>query len=78
MLEAWKMGKRKDLSTFDKGQIVMAGRQGQCIYKMAGLVGCSQYAVVSTYQNSPRKDNWWAKDKVTGDQCSLMYVCIEG
>lgn len=44
------MGKGKDLSDFDKGQIVMARRLGQSISKTAGLVGCSRYAVVSTYQ----------------------------
>ena len=49
------MGKRKDLSDFDKGQIVMARRLGQSISKTAGLVGCSWYAVVSTYQK-------WSKE----------------
>ncbi|KAK1890463.1 Resolvase [Dissostichus eleginoides] len=45
------MGKRKDVSDFDKGQIVMARRLGQGISKTAALVGCSQSAVVSsTYQ----------------------------
>ncbi|MCI4384884.1 hypothetical protein PGIGA_G00043950 [Pangasianodon gigas] len=49
------MGKGKDLSDFDKGQIVMARRLGQSISKTAGLVGCSRYAVVSTYQK-------WSKE----------------
>ncbi|ROL45424.1 hypothetical protein DPX16_2349 [Anabarilius grahami] len=40
------MGKRKDLSEFGKGQIVM----GQSISKTAALVGCSRSAVVSIYQ----------------------------
>ncbi|ROL49707.1 hypothetical protein DPX16_16033 [Anabarilius grahami] len=40
------MGKRKDLSEFDKGQIVMARRLGQSISKTAALVGCSRSAVV--------------------------------
>lgn len=40
------MGKRKDLSEFDKGQIVMARRLGQRISKTAALVGCSRSAVV--------------------------------
>ena len=44
------MGKRKDLSEFDKGQIVMARRLGQSISKTAALVGCSQFTVVSIYQ----------------------------
>ncbi|MCI4387991.1 hypothetical protein PGIGA_G00080570 [Pangasianodon gigas] len=44
------MGKRKDLSHFDKGQIVITRRLGQSISKTAGLVGCPRYAVVSTYQ----------------------------
>ncbi|KAK3523307.1 hypothetical protein QTP86_029517 [Hemibagrus guttatus] len=40
-----KMGKRKDLSEFDKGQIVMARRPDQNISKTAALLGCSQSAV---------------------------------
>lgn len=43
------MGKSKDLWDFDKNQIVMNRRLGQSISKMAGLVGCSQYTVVSKY-----------------------------
>lgn len=44
------MGKGKDLSDFDKAQIVMARQLGQRISKTAGLAGCCGYAVVSTYQ----------------------------
>ncbi|KAK3526719.1 hypothetical protein QTP70_032131, partial [Hemibagrus guttatus] len=50
-----KMGKRKDLSEFDKGQIVMARRLDQSISKTAALVGCSRSAVVSIYQK-------WSKE----------------
>ncbi|MBN3309194.1 E2AK2 kinase, partial [Amia calva] len=49
------MGKRKDLSVFDKGQIVMARRLGQSISKTAALVGCSRSAVVSTYQKCSKE-----------------------
>ncbi|KAK3567338.1 hypothetical protein QTP86_019605, partial [Hemibagrus guttatus] len=42
---AGKMGKRKDLSEFDKDQIVMARRLDQSIFKTATLVGCSRSAV---------------------------------
>lgn len=49
VLEAEKMGKHKDLSDHDEGQIVMAKQLGQSISQKKGLVGCSQYAVVSTY-----------------------------
>ncbi|ROL43208.1 hypothetical protein DPX16_17029 [Anabarilius grahami] len=49
------MGKRKDLSEFDKGQIVMARRLGQSISKTAALVGCSRSAVVRIYQK-------WSKE----------------
>jgi len=31
MLDAGEMGRNKDLSNFDKGQIVMAGHLGQSI-----------------------------------------------
>ncbi|KAK3516229.1 hypothetical protein QTP70_006376 [Hemibagrus guttatus] len=50
-----KMGKCKDLSEFDKGQIVMARRLDQSISKTAALVGCSRSAVVSIYQK-------WSKE----------------
>ncbi|KAK3517854.1 hypothetical protein QTP70_021010 [Hemibagrus guttatus] len=40
-----KMDKRKDFSTFDKDQIVMARRLDQSISKTAALVGCSWSAV---------------------------------
>ncbi|ROL52482.1 hypothetical protein DPX16_6166 [Anabarilius grahami] len=49
------MGKRKDLSEFDKGRIVMARRLGQSISKTAALVRCSRSAVVSIYQK-------WSKE----------------
>ncbi|KAF7656892.1 hypothetical protein LDENG_00035110 [Lucifuga dentata] len=49
------MDKHKDLSDFDKGQIVMARRLGQNISKTAALVGCSLSAVVSTYHK-------WSKE----------------
>ncbi|KAK3536555.1 hypothetical protein QTP86_013755 [Hemibagrus guttatus] len=49
------MGKRKDLSEFDKGQIVMARRLDHSISKTAALVGCSWSLVVSIYQK-------WSKE----------------
>ncbi|KAK3509671.1 hypothetical protein QTP70_008417 [Hemibagrus guttatus] len=52
---AGKMGTRKDLSEFDKGEIVMARRLDQSISKTAALVGCSRSAVVNIYQK-------WSKE----------------
>ncbi|KAK3509283.1 hypothetical protein QTP70_028581 [Hemibagrus guttatus] len=49
------MGKRKDLSEFDKGQIVIARRLDQSMSKAAVLVGCSRSAVVSIYQKWSKK-----------------------
>ncbi|KAK3527217.1 hypothetical protein QTP86_014634 [Hemibagrus guttatus] len=49
------MGKRKDLSEFDKGQIVIARRLDQSMSKAAVLVGCSWSAVVSIYQKWSKK-----------------------
>ena len=49
------MGKPKDLSEFDEGQIVMARLLGQSISKTAALVGCSQSAVVSIYQKRSKE-----------------------
>lgn len=42
VLEAGKMGKRNNLSEFDKDQIVMTRWLGQSIFLTAALVGCSQ------------------------------------
>ncbi|KAK3572367.1 hypothetical protein QTP86_032597 [Hemibagrus guttatus] len=56
---AGKMGKRKGLSEFDKGQIVMARRLDQSISKTVALVGCSQSAVVSIYQKYPLSPVPW-------------------
>ncbi|KAK3532691.1 hypothetical protein QTP86_028059 [Hemibagrus guttatus] len=50
-----KMDKRKDLSEFDKDQIVMARPLDQSISKTAALVGCSRSAVVSICQK-------WSKE----------------
>ncbi|KAK3509292.1 hypothetical protein QTP70_028577 [Hemibagrus guttatus] len=61
------MGKRKDLSKFDKGQIVMARPLDQSISKTAALVEFSRSAVVSIYQKDPfsPEKNWtvaqWSK-----------------
>ncbi|KAK1906790.1 Meprin A subunit beta [Dissostichus eleginoides] len=41
------MGKREDVSNFDKGQIVIGRRPSQSVFKTAALVGCSQSAAVS-------------------------------
>lgn len=49
------MGKRKALSDFDKGQIVMARQLGQSNSKTAALVGCSRSAVIRIWQK-------WAKE----------------
>lgn len=49
------MGKGKDLSDFEKGQIVMARRLGRSISSTASVVGCSRSAVVSTFQRWSRQ-----------------------
>ncbi|KAK3518144.1 hypothetical protein QTP70_033239, partial [Hemibagrus guttatus] len=57
-----KMGKRKDLSEFDKDQIVMARQLDQWwISKTADLVGCSQSAGVSIFQR-------WSKEGTAVNQ----------
>ncbi|ROL49972.1 hypothetical protein DPX16_6380 [Anabarilius grahami] len=61
VLEAGKMGKRKDLSEFDKGEIVMARQLGQSISETAALVGCSRSAVVNIYQK-------WSKEGTVVNQ----------
>ena len=58
------MGKCKDLSKFDKGQIVMARRLGQSISDTAALVGCSRSAV--SIKNGPRKEQRSISERVMG------------
>ncbi|KAK3573842.1 hypothetical protein QTP86_032881 [Hemibagrus guttatus] len=76
---AGKMGKCKDLSEFDKDQIVMARRLDQSISKTAGLVGCSQSAVVRIYQKWSKEGTvvtWGAKSDTCDpiQQTKLMLV----
>lgn len=59
-----KPGKHTDQSEFDKGQIVMVSLPSQSISKTAGLVGCFQYAEVSTDQKGFKEGqlmNWWQR-----------------
>ena len=60
------MGKRKNLSEFDKGHIVMAKRLDQSISRTAALVGCSWATVVSIYQK-------WSKEGTVVNHCSGKY-----
>ncbi|KAK3528942.1 hypothetical protein QTP70_014153 [Hemibagrus guttatus] len=60
-IAAEKMGKHKDLSEFDEGQIVMARRLDQSISKTAALLGCSRSAVVSICQQ-------WSKEGTVVNQ----------
>ncbi|KAK3558190.1 hypothetical protein QTP86_013016 [Hemibagrus guttatus] len=57
------MGKRKDLSEFDNGQIVMARRLDQSISKTADLVGCSQSCKSFKSYLNPIKHLWDILDK---------------
>ncbi|ROL46053.1 hypothetical protein DPX16_1960 [Anabarilius grahami] len=68
------MGKRKDLSEFDKGRIVMARRLGQSISKTAALVGCSRSAVVSIYQKCSKEGTVLNRRQGHGRPRSLMHV----
>ena len=65
-----KMGKRKDLSMFDRGQIVMAGRLGQSISKTAALGVRSWSAVLSINQKWPRKGT--VTNQQRGHGCPML------
>jgi len=60
------MGKRKDLSDFDKGQIraifITASPKGQVLWGVPG----TQWSVPT--KSGPRKDNWGTGDRVMGTQ----------
>ncbi|GFW51763.1 transposable element Tcb1 transposase [Trichonephila clavipes] len=55
------MGKAADLSNFVRGQIVMARKLGTSISKIARVVGCSRYTVVSIYTK-------WMNDSETSSR----------
>ncbi|KAK3536514.1 hypothetical protein QTP86_013837 [Hemibagrus guttatus] len=69
------MGKREDLSEFDKGQIVMARRLDQSISKTAALVGCSRSAVVSIYQKYPLSPSECVVSDFSATRCKLVSTC---
>ena len=69
------MGKCKDLSEFDRGQIVMARQLGQSISRTATLVGCSWSAVV---KSGPRKERGEPLTGSWGGQGSVKNVGSEG
>ena len=52
------MGKRKDLSEFDKGQIVMVRRLGQSISKTAALWGVPGLQWSVSIKSGPSKEQW--------------------
>lgn len=52
MLDAGEKGQEKDLSNFDKGQIVVSRRLGESTSETSKLVGCSWSAVVRIYQTN--------------------------
>ncbi|KAK3552836.1 hypothetical protein QTP86_022526 [Hemibagrus guttatus] len=68
------MGKCKDLSEFDKGQIVMARQLDQSISKTVALVGCSRSAVVSIYQKWSKEGTVVNRERVMGGHGSLIYI----
>ncbi|KFM75028.1 Protein timeless, partial [Stegodyphus mimosarum] len=68
-------GKGADLSDFDKGQIVMAGRVRTSVSKTACLVGCSRVVVVNTYRK------WYKDGKTTSHQpavCRRRHIYSRG
>jgi len=58
VLEAGKMGKRKDLSEFEKGRIVMARPLGQSISKLQLLWGVPGLQWSVSIKSGPRKEQW--------------------
>lgn len=71
---AGKIGKHKDLSNFDRGQIEMVKWLAQSISNRPGLLGCSQYAASVPTKSGPRKANWWTGDGVMSAWGSLIRV----
>ncbi len=68
------MGKQKDLSDFDKGQIVKARQLSQSISNMTSFGWCSGLQWLVSNTSGARKDNQWTGIRVMGTQCSSMYV----
>ena len=79
MLEAGKMDKQKDLSKFDKGQIVKARWLGQNISKtFQFLLGVPSVQWSVSINSGPRKEQWRTGDRAMGGQGSWMHVGSEG
>lgn len=74
------MGKRKDLSDFDVGQVVMARRLGQSISKTAALVGCSRAAVVSVSQKRRKggqsSSQGHGRPRLAGERGERRLACV--
>ncbi len=72
------MGKRKDLSDFEKGQIVMATRLSQSVSKTASLVGVSGMQWFVPAKSGGRRDSRWTSARLMGAQGSVMHLMSEG
>ncbi|KAG9337154.1 hypothetical protein JZ751_029745 [Albula glossodonta] len=66
------MGRRKNLSDFDNGQMIVARLLGRSLSITARLAGCSRSAVVSTYlqwseegQTTNRRQDIWRPRRST-------------
>lgn len=69
MLEVGKMDKRKDLSIFDKSQIVA---WGYVRAQAAAVVEYSRSAV--SIKSGSRKEQWWTSDSAMSGQGSAMQM----
>lgn len=66
---------RKDLSEFDKGQIMMATRLNvRTSPKVQLLWGVPGLRWLVSFTSGPRKKQWWTCDRVMDDQGLLMHV----
>lgn len=63
------MSKSKDVSDFDKCQIVIVGQLGQSIYRSYGV-----HFWLQSEPNGPRKNNWWTGNRAS----SKAHHCTTG
>ena len=76
MLEAGQMGNHKDLSDFDKGQIVMVEWLSQSISKTARLVECSGVVSRLSTKSGLQRDDRWTHNRFSDACKERRLACV--
>ncbi len=66
------MGKKRDLSDFERGMVVGARRAGLSISKTADLLGFSRTTISRFTENGPKKRKYPVNDSCVDENALLM------